>query len=301
MYVKMISKCLFVPFLVLSLCVKPISSNAQSEVKEPNGKAKITPDLEYGHESGEIQKLDIYQPENSVGSNLPAVVFVHGGGWVGGDKKEFVTKATELATRGYVSISINYRLAPKHKYPAAIEDAQRAVRWLRTHASEYHVDPKRIASMGTSAGGHLATLLGLTDDPSRVGDGPVVSSRVNCVVDYYGRMDLTIDPTSEKHEDYRERFMGTTLATSIESQRAYRRASPFFHVDKLSPPILIVQGGLDQQVEPIQSDRMFAELQRAGIKCWYLKLSGQGHGFSGDAAEFGWSAAISFLKKNLAE
>ncbi|MEP6754979.1 MAG: alpha/beta hydrolase [Chthonomonadales bacterium] len=278
-----------------------ISVFAQAEVKQSTAKAKIIRDIEYGHLSGESQKLDLYLPETESTSPVPAMVFVHGGGWVGGDKREYESKAIDLAGRGYVSVSVNYRMAPKHKFPAAVEDVQRAVRWLRSHAVEYHVDRRKIASMGGSAGGHLATMLGVTDEPGREGDGPVVSSRVLCVVDYYGRMDLTIDPTSDKHEDFRERFMGSLPDGNQETLRIYRQASPLYHVDKLSAPMLIVQGGVDQQVEPIQSDRMFHEMQKMGIKCWYLKLSGQGHGFSGEAADFAWSSAVTFLRKNFNE
>ena len=108
-------------------------------------------------------------------------------------------------------------------------------------------------------------------------------------------MDLTIEPTSEHHTDYRSRFVGAEIKDSDNAVKLYQDASPIMHIDKLSPPILIVHGGIDEQVEPIQSTLMFDQLQKAGIQCYLLKLSGQGHGFNGAGADYAWRSARAFL------
>jgi acetyl esterase/lipase len=260
------------------------------------GKEAVTlrKDVEYGQAGGESLKLDLYQPAAPAGAQtFPGIVFLHGGGWSGGDKSEFAGQAKEMAERGYVAISVNYRLAPKHRYPANIDDVQRAVRWLRAHAEEYHLDPNRIGAMGASAGGHLVSMLGVIDrrDPGAGADAP--SSRVNCVVDYFGRMDLTLP---QGGHDYRPDYIGKTLP---EGEEIYREASPITHIDSHTVPFLIVHGARDPQVSPEQSQRMLAALDKAGIEASLLLLAGQGHGFSGKGAQQAWTAAKAFLDAHL--
>lgn len=253
----------------------------------------VRKDVEYGRAAGESLKLDLYLPaQNSPGQLHPGIVFVHGGGWAGGDKNDYRAYARELADRGYVAISVNYRLSPKYRYPAAVEDVQLAVRWLRGHAAEYQLAPDRIASMGGSAGGHLASILGVHDSWGPVPAG-APSSRVNCVVDYFGRMDLTMD---QGGHDYRPDFIGKS---GPEALALYREASPITYVDSHTVPFLIVQGTHDPQVDPEQSKRMLAALDKAGVESSLLLLSGQGHGFQGRAAEQAWDAAKAFLDRHL--
>ncbi len=277
-------------FALMTLTITPTS--AQNPIRQT---IKSTLNVKYVEGGDSAQSLDLFMPDNGSNDLRPGIVFVHGGGWVGGDKSEFTNRAKELAASGYVAISINYRLAPKNKYPVPLQDCQAAVRWLRARSTEYHIDPNRIASMGSSAGGHLATMLGLTDDPKPDREGQKFSSRTNCVIDYYGRMDLTIEPTSEHHTDFRARFIGAEIVDSDNAVKLYQEASPIMHIDKQSPSILIVHGGIDEQVEPIQSSNMFDQLQKAGIQCYFLKLSGQGHGFNGNGADFAWRSAQAFL------
>ena len=257
---------------------------------------KVTKDVEYGRASGESLRLDLSLPA-VVGQKLrPGIVFVHGGGWVGGDKVDFATLAQEMAGRGYVAVSINYRLAPQHPYPANIDDVQRAVRWLRKHATEYHLDPARIGSLGASAGGHLASILGVMDtrDPAAV--NAAVSSRVNCVVDYFGRMDLRIEPTGTGFTDYRQRYIGKT---KDEAPELYAAASPITYVDSKTVPFLIVQGLRDPQVQPVQSKTMIEALDKAGIESSALFISGAKHGFGGEDAKLAWETARAFLDRHL--
>src|SRR2546425_12871158 len=116
------------------------------------GGVTVKPDVTYRTVDGEKLGLDVYQPAKK-GKNRPAVVVVHGGGWTQGDKALFAQQSNQLTERGFVAFSINYRLAPAHPYPAAVQDVEAAVAWVRKHAEAYGVDPKRVGALGGSAGG----------------------------------------------------------------------------------------------------------------------------------------------------
>src|SRR5947207_11532885 len=118
------------------------------------GGVTVKQDVTYRTVDGEQLGLDVYQPAKK-GKNWPAVVVVHGGGWTQGDKALFAQQSNQLAERGFVAFSINYRLAPAHPYPAAVQDVEAAVAWVRKHAKEYGVDPTRIGALRGSPGGHL--------------------------------------------------------------------------------------------------------------------------------------------------
>src|SRR5262249_18458655 len=151
------------------------------------------PDLVFGKGGGADLKLDLAMPKEGDGP-FPAVVCIHGGGWVGGDRKQMKQTIEVLAGRGYVAISPEYRLAPRDRFPAQIEDCKAAVRWLRANAGKYHVDPRRIGSVGFAAGAHLACLLGVTkkdDGLEGKGGNPEQSSAVQAVVSFFGPTDLT--------------------------------------------------------------------------------------------------------------
>ena len=257
---------------------------------------EVQKDVTYGVVEGESLKLDLYQMPAAGATLRPGIVFIHGGGWSGGDKSEFAAMAKEMAERGYVAVSVNYRLAPKYKFPANVEDVQRATRWLRVNGNLLKVDPRRIGAMGASAGGHLASMLGVMEAKGGSIPDQATASRVACVVDYYGRMDLTLEPTSSSFHDYRPDYIGKTKADALE---LYREASPLFHIDKQTCPFLIVQGARDGQVEPVQSETMMIALDKAGIETSLLLLGGQGHGFSGDGAKQAWTAAKEFLDRHL--
>jgi acetyl esterase/lipase len=158
--------------------------------------SKTARDVIYGKADAVELKMDIYFPPNEEGKPVPAVMFVHGGAWSVGDKSRmtFSQLLPLLVKRGYLVTSINYRLAPKYKFSAQIEDAKCAVRFLRAHAGEFNLDPNRIGVEGESAGGHLVALLGLTDaNAGFEGNGGWndQSSRVEAVADLFGPADLT--------------------------------------------------------------------------------------------------------------
>src|SRR5437588_145823 len=145
-------------------------------------------DLEYANPDNQYLQVNLARPKSGE-TKRPAVVCIHGGGFRAGDRKRWDGACKKLAERGYVAMTVTYRLAPKYQFPAAVNDVKAAVRWLRANAEKYQVDPDRIAALGDSAGGHLAQFLGVTGDVAQFeGDGGNggQSSRVACVVNYYG-------------------------------------------------------------------------------------------------------------------
>ncbi len=150
---------------------------------------KITRDVEYGKAEGRSLKLDIYQPEKPASDKLPVIVWIHGGGWRGGNKSSGSRLVGLVNTGEYVGVSVGYRLSGEATWPAQIHDCKAAIRWVRAHAKEYGIEPNRIGLWGSSAGGHLVSLLGTSSDIKKLeGDNgtPGISTRVTCVVDYCG-------------------------------------------------------------------------------------------------------------------
>src|SRR3954468_6322603 len=174
--------------IVLFTCCLFIPRAAAAEVLFEEG-------IEYSNPDEQHLKLNLAQPKDvKEGQRLPAIVCIHGGGFRAGDRKGWDAACKKLAERGYVAITVSYRLAPKYPFPAAVYDVKAAVQWLRANADKYHVDPDRIGATGDSAGGHLAMFLGVTGDVKQFeGDegNADQSSRVQCVVDFYGPSDFT--------------------------------------------------------------------------------------------------------------
>jgi acetyl esterase/lipase len=206
---------------------------------------------------GEQLALDVYQPAKK-GKSRPAVVVVHGGGWTQGDKALFAQQSSQLAQRGLVALSVNYRLAPAHPFPAAVEDVEAAVAWVRKHAKGYGVDPKRIGALGGSAGGHLVGMLA-TD-----GEGSLQAGhRVAAVVSWSGPMDLmALGPAAATDAGASIRnFLGCLPDACADT---YAAASPVTHVDKTDSPMLIVNS-TNELVPKAQADAMRAALDKAGV------------------------------------
>ena len=151
----------------------------------------------YCHNGGVSQTMAVYQPA-AVRGRVPTVVYIHGGGWVSGNSSLPAGSVEadveeQLVNRGWVFISISYRLAPAFRWPAQLVDAKCAIRYVRANAGALHVNPSLIAVMGASAGGHLASMVGLTGNTTLFveGDHPAESSAVAAVVDEYGPTNLT--------------------------------------------------------------------------------------------------------------
>lgn len=208
--------------------------------------------------AGRAEKADLYLPaEVQPGQKFPAVLIIHGGGWVGGDKRAAreINIGTTLAQNGYVGMSINYLLAkvdhPGPTWPQNLHDCKTAVRWLRANAERLHIDPECIGVIGGSAGGHLAAMVGLTGpelDPPGQGD-----CWVRCAVDLYGPVLW-----------FEQRDLPMFRKTRAEAPELYRQADPRTHVDKDDPPLLILHGTADKTVAVADSEALAAALKSVG-------------------------------------
>lgn len=233
----------------------------------------VTKDIEYGKGGDTPLLLDLYVPKN-ITKPVPALVFIHGGGWEGGDKKDYIVYNIDYAVKGYVTVSINYRLIKEAKFPAAVEDCKCAVRWVRANAAKYGIDPEKIGVIGGSAGGHLSLMVGYSDDTSLEGSGGNndQSSRVQSVVNFYGVPDLTGDLAREARET--NNFIGKK---QDEDFAAYAKASPLVHLDKSDPPTLSFHGTIDNLVPYRETERLHANLDALGVPNAYVIYEGWPH------------------------
>ena len=230
----------------------------------------VTRNLTYDPSIGIFGTFDLYEPEaDSARTGRPAILAIHGGAWRGGDKAWGSQIAEELCPFGYVVFSINYRLAgrPGGTWPAQIEDVQNALKHIRTNARQYGIDPGRIASLGMSAGGHLATMVALRDDPESP-DG-----RVNIAVNLDGEHDMTMPPehVMADFDDILTAVMGHPAPWSNAELRDISTVT-FARPDV---SVLTVHGAGDDNVYVAQGDRITAVLRAAGAKTEYVRLEGR--------------------------
>jgi acetyl esterase/lipase len=228
------------------------------------------------------------------------VICIHGGGFRAGDRQSYDGLIKKLAKNGYVAMTVTYRLAPKYQFPEAVYDVKAAVRWLRANAGKYHVDPDRVGVTGGSAGGHLAQFLGVTAGLKQFeGDGghPDQSSRVACVVNFYGPSDFT--KSYGKSVDAAEvlpLFLGGNLE---QARRRHIEASPLYWVTPDAAPTLCVHGTKDQYVAFEQAQWIVDRLNAAGVEANLLAMEGSMHGFKGEAEEKAEAAMIAFFDRHL--
>jgi acetyl esterase/lipase len=241
---------------------------------------RIERDVVYGKVGDVELKLDIYHPRKAGDAPLPLAVYVHGGAWQHGDKAggAGLREIPELLKRGYLVSSINYRLAPEFKFPAQIEDAKCAIRFLRANAKKYNFDPNRIGVWGGSAGGHLVALLGTADESAGFdtsGGCPNVSSRVQAVVDMFGPADLMLGRVGGRVSPIAE----NVFAAKSGDDPVLKRGSPVTYVSKDDPPFLILHGDQDQVVPLPQGVRMHEVLKAGGVPSTLVVVTNAGHGF----------------------
>lgn len=215
-------------------------------------------------------ELDVYEPGNG-GSDRPAVVVYHGGGWAEGEKGQLEALERALAARGFVCFDANYRLSGEATFPTPVEDGAAAVRFAKEHADEWEIDPDRVATTGHSAGAHLAALIAAADgdfDP----DEATVSSAVAATAPISGTYDLRGQETAN---DLERQFLG---GEPSEVPERYERVSPAAHVDDATPPTLVLHGD-DDDLLPVDGAREYARtLAAAGRPVELGILPGGGHG-----------------------
>jgi acetyl esterase/lipase len=223
-------------------------------------------ELSYDPSIGYLGTFNFYQPKaDSARTNRPAILAIHGGGWRDGDKPWGDQFAREFCPQGYVVFSINYRLAgrPGGTWPAQIQDVQRALKYLRAHAARFRIDPDRIASLGVSAGGHLATMVALRDDPA----GP--QGRVKVAVNLDGQHDMTTP-----------RLMNDELLTPVMGHAGPWSAAELRDISTVSfarpdVSVLTVHGAGDDNVVVDQGERITAALRAAGAETEFVRIEGR--------------------------
>ena len=248
------------------------------------GGVKAYPDVVYSQVNGyRPMTLDLYVPPKGKAAR-PLVIYVHGGGWTGGTSRNaaayanFPAVLADLAARGYVVASVNYRLSGEARFPAAIDDVQAAIRWLRAHAGEYGIDKSRVAIWGGSAGGQLA---GLAATECHAGDAKTESDCVQSAVLWYPVTDFGALPQRAPpngQPDAPNAYLGCRMSDCADTIRA---ASPIAHVDAKDPPTLLIQGTDDKTVPVTQSRSMAARLKAAGVKSDFIEMPGFDHSFIG--------------------
>jgi acetyl esterase/lipase len=272
-------------------------SRAQKPSTVPEGVTFET-GIEYTNPDNQHLQLNIARPKT--GGPFPAVICIHGGGFRAGSREGYNAQCIRLAQRGYVALTMSYRLAPKYPFPAAIHDTKAAVRWARANAAKYGIDPDRIGVTGGSAGGHLAQFLAVTSDVREFegeGGNPGVSSKVACVVNVYGPSDFT--KSYGKSVDAAEvlpMFLGGNLETA---RLKHIQASPLSWVTPNAAPTLCIHGTDDKYVAHEQAVWMVDRLKAVGVDAELLTLPGAGHGFKGKDAETAEAALIAFFDKHL--
>jgi acetyl esterase/lipase len=253
------------PFLALSLAL-----SACAQTPPPPGFIALR-DLDYAGQGNPRQKLDLYLPEKPTEKPLPLIVYIHGGGWEGGDKSDTGLLFELIKSGGYAGASIGYRFTQEQKWPAQIHDVKAALRWLKAHAKDHGIDADKIGLTGISAGGHLVSLLGTSGDVKEL-DGSVGTAgelpKIACVANFCGPANFITFPgkgsiiDSEKPGTAITKLFGGPMSQHLDSAKA---ASPITYVSKDDPPFLHIHGTADTLVPYAQAKEFDAALEKVGV------------------------------------
>jgi acetyl esterase/lipase len=250
---------------------------------------QVEKNLVYATKDKKDLKLDAYLPTGN--GPKPSVVVIHGGGWMSGSKWQLGRYAAALAKRGVNTFAINYRLAPKYKHPAQVEDCRDAVRWVRKNSKKYGGDPKRIGALGYSAGAHLSAMLAVTgmdakEDPEGIGTEILVAVGGGTPCEFFSL------PPDNKAMAYwlggsRKRF-----------PKVYQDASPISHLDAEDSPIFFFHGAVDGLVRVSGAREMSKKMQELGIDTKFYLIEDAGH-FAAVFNLKAFEAGFDFLGKHL--
>ena len=277
--------------LVLIVATLAPSSTGDPQISTVN-------DLVYSTVGGTDLRLDLATPVAGAGP-FPAVVVFYGGAWRTGNKWGNRPILAEFARRGFVAIAPQYRHCPANRFPAQVHDAKAAVRWLRSHATDYRIDSDHIGAMGFSAGAHLSLMLGVTGPADGLeGDAPADSptTRIQAVVNYFGPTDLAATDISPFSRALVRDFLG---APAVDRPQLAALASPITYVDRADPPILTFHGTADSIVPVTQATRLSEAMTRSGVAGRTELLSGSGHGWTGPVMSRSMEATYTFFAQEL--
>ena len=250
-------------------------------------------DVVYQNVSSVALTLDAHVPDGA--GPFPAAILVHGGGWVAGDKQQYITYLFQpLTDAGFAWFSINYRLAPQFKFPADADDVEAAIRFVKANASKYKVDTRRMALIGESAGGHLVSYVGARNRPD---------AHVAAVVSMYGVHDFITAAIEWKPFPHEVLDLFGIRAVDAESAPVLIKASPVVYIRDDMPPFLLMHGSKDEDVPYAQSVEMCDKMKQAGARCDLITIEGAPHGMDHwePHPEFLWykKALIDWLQKIL--
>ena len=242
---------------------------------EPNVPDEIQEikDIEYKNIDSLSLQLDIYKLKN-LDEPAPVMIFIHGGAWRTGKRSDYLPYLIDYAKKGYITITVSYRLVKKSTFPAAVQDVNCAVRWIRSHSADYGIDSDKMVLIGGSAGGHLAMMVGYAgDEPMFNKDCSIEnSSGVKVVINLYGPGDLTTPYAKGMYQTID--FIGSSYEDNPES---YKLASPKTYITPDDPPTLTFHGTIDSLVPISQSDSLDSWLSKAGVPHDYHRLKGWPH------------------------
>lgn len=284
--------------LVVGLFLLPTIVQAQPKLEIPET-VTFQPNVEYSHPGDVSLMLDIAYPKEAK-DKCPAVLMIHGGGFRAGTRQGYDAFCIKLAQMGYVAATVEYRLAPAYQFPAAVHDCKAALRWLRANAEKYKIDTKRIATMGGSAGGHLAQFLGVTEGVPQfegTGGNPEQSTEVACVVNVYGPSDFTksYGRSVDAHEVL-PLFLGGNLQ---QARHNHIVSSPLNWVTPQAAPTICIHGTKDLYVNYEQAVWMVERLHASDVEAVLFTLPEAGHGFKGEDQTKADQAAFDFLNRHL--
>lgn len=279
-------RILAVPLAVLAIAVTALAQSRNRPQELPPGVEKHA-DITYASINGRDLLLDVYVPPRTTDHPIPAIVWVHGGGWRGGSKNN-IGRPQSILQHGYGLVSVGYRLSGEAIFPAAIADVKAAMRWVRANASRFGFAPDRLGAWGSSAGGHLVALLGTAHDVEewdRVHEeNPGISSRPDAVCNWFGPTDflrMNDFPGRIDHDaadSPESMFIGAPIQ---ENREKSQRANPIRYATPDDPPILHMHGEKDRAVPYNQSELLHAALREAGVDTTLYKVRQADHGFRG--------------------
>ncbi|WP_395743558.1 alpha/beta hydrolase fold domain-containing protein [Prosthecobacter sp.] len=279
------------PFLLLvtsSAWAQDLAAQKQNaqNVAEKN-QVELRLDQPYAGNDNPKQKVDLYLPKKrNTDKPLPVVALIHGGGWVNGDRLGYAAAAIQFARTGdYAAVAVGYRLTKEAHWPSQIYDCKAAIRWIRAHAKEYNLDPDKIAVMGSSAGGHLSSLIGTSGDVKELegalGPNTSFSSRVQCVANLCGPEDFTQALMFDKDDKpiaKDDAVIGLLGGTYEEKHTEALAASPVTYVTSDDPPFITFHGTADKRVAFLHAEAIHAALKQAGVPSLLVPITDGAHG-----------------------
>ena len=283
--------------VALASLVSSVSAQEKAKTQPPAGVVYM-PDVEYGKGGDQPLTLHLAMPEK-LDKPAPCIVVIHGGAWRAGDKSQHIAQIFDFAKKGYVSVSVGYRFCPKHVFPAQVEDAKCAVRFLRANAEKYRIDKDRFGAIGFSAGAHLSMMLGTMgkeDGLEGSGGSPDESSKVQAVVAFFGPTDFNAEDIPPISVGLLNDFVG---ATKENDKGERKKASPITYVTKDDAPLLIFQGTKDPLVPHTQAYKMTDAMTAAGVPGRVELLLGAGHGWGGKEVQRSFAQTMEFFGEQL--